>query len=453
MQSNSDIIKKAKKYVKRYKICCIVLSIGISSLYCMIALYGNVIAIISALIVSLLLFFIGGRIVFNKCIISVLSKKLDADTYLNTVYLGKFDTPTALWQLYGEYFCGHYQNVITICKMKLDDPKISKRYRYCYLTYLANVYFDIGDDEKLSKICEQYEIALMKAKPSEQANCRTRFARMTFYDLYLKHNVDACMAWMNNPTSIVLNQYHRMFCKARLAIMQGDLEEARGYYETLAKEIPQLNYGKIATKKLADMDNQSPEDFSKTFQISDESVEITLYPTNHRKLRKILVICLVAFFVIYFTLGLLRVSESENKHEREIEAYQECIRVLVEQDYDDVMILDTFELKNGEEVVDTMFICKTDTDIIVGCVYVYDGQTEQYYEKMIDFPIESFSEERSPLWYCSFPSVTSHNQIESYFYSVESEVPSEYCHLSTFELNGQTVYYVVTEIVPGLRLM
>jgi hypothetical protein len=66
--------------------------------------------------------------------------------------------------------------------------------------------------------------------------------------------------------------------------------------------------------------------------------------------------------------------------------------------------------------------------------------------------IESLSYERSPLWYWSFPSKTSHNQIESYFYTVEADVPSDYLHLSSFEIHGQKVYYVITEIIPGITI-
>ena len=113
-------------------------------------------------------------------------------------------------------------------------------------------------------------------------------------------------------------------------------------------------------------------------------------------------------------------------------------------------MLEAFNLKNGEENIDAMFICHTDEKIIVGCLYTYDGDSQQYYEKMTDISIASLSEDRSPLWYCSFPSKTSHNQIESYFYTVEADVPANYVHLSSFEINGQKVYYVITEIVPGI---
>lgn len=455
MQNNPDVLQKAKRYVRRYKIWCTVFAMCIVLGYCLVALQGNIFATLAALVVFLLMILIGSPIVFNKCILSILNKKLDADTYLATVYQGEFDTPAAVWQLYGEYFCGHYQNVISICKLKLNDPKTANRYKYHYLTYLANVYFDIGDDENLRKVCEQYEVSLAKEKTRKQANCRTRFPRMTFYDLYLKQNIDACIRWVNMPTPIILNQYHRKLCKARLALMQGNAEEANGYYEELAKEAAQLNYGKLAIKHLAEQNNQEIDDSLQTLTISDESADVTLYPANRRKFRKILGICLIAFGLICVTVGALRVLDSNKDSDSKPDAYHaylENVRVLVEEDYDNVVMLEAFNLKNGEENIDAMFICRTDEKIIVGCLYTYDGDSQQYYKKMTDISIASLSEDRSPLWHCSFPSTTSHNQIESYFYTVEADVPDNYLHLSTFEINGQKVYYVITEIVPGIAI-
>ena len=445
MQTNSHVMQKAKWYVKRYVICCTVFAFCVVLGFGAVAFSGNTIATVLALVVCLLLISIGSPILFNKCILSILNKKLDADTYLATVYQGNFDTPAAFWQLNGEYYCGHYQNTVSICKIKLADPKIAKRSTYLYLVLLANVYFDIEDDESLQKVCRQYEALLAKEKPSKQARLRARFSRMTFYGYYLTKNIDACMAWVNAPTTVKLNQYHRTLCKARLALMQESREEANRYYEALAKEVPGLNYGKIAAWKLAEQNNQPLDDSWQAFNISDEPQEVALYPANRRKVRRILTVCLIALGLLYVAAGILRVLDSQNR-------YEESIRILVEQDYDGVEVLDTFTLKNGKDVIDTMFICKTDKDIIVGCTYVYEGDPTQYYKKMIDISIASLSEERSPLWYCSFPSETTHNQIESYFYTVKADVPTGYVHLSTFEINGQKVYYVITEIVPGITV-
>ncbi len=449
MQNQSDVVKKAKQYVKRYKIWCTVCAL------CLVLGYSTVVVLLDSGIATVwgalaavwLMILIGSPILVNKCILSILSKNLDADTYLAAVYHGKFDTSAALWQLNGEYFCGHYQNVVSICKMKLNDPKIAKRFQYYYFVNLANVYFEIGDDENLRKVYEQYEAAFSKEKPSKQAKLRKRIPRMAFYGFYLKQDIEACLTWVNTPTPVVLNQYHRTLCKAKLALVRGNTEDANRYYEVLAKEVPQLNYGKLAATRLAAQGNQEYEDCSKLFELSDEPSEVTLYPANRRKIRRILGVCFIAILVGSLTVGLLKVFDSKKRYDREMEAYRESIRELVEQDYDDVEVLDTFVLKNGEDVIDTMFVCKTDKEIIVGCTYVYVDDPEQYYEKMTDISIASLSENRSPLWHRSFSSKTSFNQIESDFYTIESDLPANYLHLSTFEVNGQTVYYVVTEVI------
>lgn len=453
MQNDLDVIQKAKMYIKRYTICCTVLGLSIVLGFWLSAMFGNVATMLSSLIAGLLLIFIGSSIIFNKCVASVLNKKLDAETYLAMISCGNLDTPAAIWQLYGEYFCGNYQNVVSICKMKLDDPKMAERYRYHYLTYLANVYFDIGDDENLRKVCEQYESALINEKPRKQARFRTYFSRMTFYGFYLNQNIEACMDWINKPAPMLITQYNRTFCKARLALMQGNTAEADKYFEALAKEAPQLNYGKLATNRLSAENPQTLEDRPSTFVISDEPTEVTLHPTNRRKLRKPLAVLAIVLILMYAVVGILRDLDAKEKYEREIESYRESIRVLVEEDYDGVKILDTFTLKNGEDIIDTMFICQTEKEIIVGCTYVYsDDPTKQYYKTMAYISVESLSEDRSPLWYWSFPSKTSHNQIESYFYTVKADVPADYVYLSSFEINGQKVYYVITEIIPGITI-
>ena len=442
MQNNPDVIQKAKRYIKRYKIWCAIFAFCIALGCCLVGLQGNISATLVALLVSLLVIYVGRPIIFNKCILSILNKKLDADTYLATVYQGNFDTPAALLQLFGEYFCGHYQSVISICKMKLNDPKTATRYKYHYLICLANVYFDIGDDENLRSVCEQYEVGLAKENLRKQAKIRKRFPRMTFYDLYLKQDIEACVAWINKPTPIILVQYYHNLCKARLALMQGNEEEANEYYEVLAKEAAHLNYGKLAIKQLAEQKNQEVDDSLQTLTISDETADVILYHDNRRKLRKIISVCLSAFILIYSAIGII------NSHKNSYLAYLENVRVLVEEDYNNVVAIEAFNLKNGKEYIDAIFICKTDKDIIVGCLYTYDGDSQQYYQKMTDISIASLSKDRSPLCYCSFPSKTSNNQIESYFYTVEADVPSEYVHLSTFEISGQKVYYVITEIIP-----
>lgn len=445
---NPESISKAKRYVKRYRIRCTLFALGIILVYCAATLPGNGVVSLVALIFSILAIVVGGPIIFNISILALVNRELDPETYLAAVYLGRFDSSAAPRQLFGEYFCCHYPSVVAICEMKLKDPKIARRHRYHYLTYLANVYFDIGDDGKLREVITAFQTAFAKEKMRKQAKIRARFSRMTFYECYLKGDTKGCYAWVNAPVAATVTQYHRFFCKARLALLEGKGEEALRYYEILAKDAPQLNYGKLAAEQLALQGGSSPVGSFDTLAISEPLPKVTLYPAKRRNLRIAVGTCLIAFaLLIYAAVSLLEGVTSDRKQDT---AYRESIRLLVEEDHDGVAVLDTFTLKSGKEVIDTMFICRTDKDIIVGCTYVYRDDPTPYYKNMTDISIPSLSEDRSPLWYCSFPSETSHYQIESYFYTVEGDIPEEYLHLSAFEIDGQWVYYVITETVPDV---
>lgn len=395
------------------------------------------------LVVFLILYSFERRIVFDKFIMSVLTEKLDSDTYLEIVRQGKFDPPASSYQLYGEYFCGNYQNAVSICKRKLGEPKLHKRFTYQYLVYLANVYFDIGDLENLRVVCEQFETALKSEEPQNQEKYRKLFKRITFYESYLKQDIDACMSMINDSTPKIY-KYKNIFSKAKLALMKGNTDEARGYFETLSKEVPQLNYGKIAAEELKRMDSQDAYTSPILFEISDDITEVLLYNAKNYDKRKKLYNGIIITALILVIIGTVLIFIGEKMGN----SYLNEIRTLVEEDYDSVTVIEEFTLKDGDEVVDNMFICTTDADVIVGCTYVYRGEEELYYAMLSTAPISSFTQGSATYLPCNFYAITSYNLVYSAFCVDEADIPEDYLHLSSFKVKGQQVYYVVTNVIP-----
>lgn len=453
MEKELDVNEKAKRCLKRYKVRAIIWAICITLVLVpvigFVVLKRSVTAILLVGIAVLLSARFVKRFLWGKYFISILLDDLDADTYLAMICQGRLDRRGALLRLDGEYFCGNYQNVVSICRKKQADPKIAQRYRYYYLVYLANVYFDLGDDESLRQVCEQYELAVAAERPGKQKKLRTKFTRMEFFSAYLRGDAEACAVWMNKSTIVMRGQHRQTFYKARLAIMQGKTDVARVYYEELAGAVPQLCYGKLAARILERMKNpESAQDAHKLYEEEplDETLEVPLYPMKRRGLKLALCALLFSFGVGILVLSALRGDRADRAFEREMAAYREGIRVLVEEDHDGVEVLDSFTLKNGNEVVDTMFICKTDTVVMVGCLYTYEGVDERYYESLATVSAGFLTMESSTPLRCAFPSKTSTNIVIGYFYTKESDLPSEYYHLSTFTVDGQTVYFAVTEI-------
>ena len=170
MKNDYEIAKKAKRILRKYNICSILVIVVICAVWWLIGATSDswVVYFGTMLVLLFLIWAYITPLLFNKLFMSVINEKLDADTYLSMVYQGNVDSRLASMQLYGEYWCGNYQNVIGICKKKLADPKAANKFDFLYFAYLANAYFDLGDDEKLRDVCARFEASVMNKKPKLQ---------------------------------------------------------------------------------------------------------------------------------------------------------------------------------------------------------------------------------------------------------------------------------------------
>jgi hypothetical protein len=381
------------------------------------------------------------KMAFKKLVFSVVSEKLDPHTFLATVYLGKYDTPAALWQLSGEYYCGHYQNVVSICMQKLSDKNLPDRFRYFYLTYLANVYFDIGDEEKLQAIYNEYKSYLSKEKPRAQAKYRKQFPRMAIYGLYLQKDWDGCFTRLNIPTTAELMRYHRAFWTAKLCYMDGDTDTAREYLQYLADKSPQLNYGKLSAKVLERLDQQADAPFSHLIALSETPTEVTMCPIRERKKLRIVYVVVAVLCLLVAIASLLISQREQQQQEQQAQAYVESIRVMVEEDYDGVQILRVFNLKKGNQVIEKMFLCQTDTYLLLGYT---DGSDYGTLEKISLTELKlDFSKELTFVT-TQYP----HNLVTCRFFTSESDMPEKYYYCTDMEINGAGTVFTVTDISP-----
>ena len=454
MQNNTDVINKAKKRLKKYRMCAVIgLVIGVIC-YAFIGYLGSLFLdtypipyLLRAVlyILSLVVFAgLSGKIGFilrQKVINSVINEELDPYTYLAILELENLNYPSAVRQLVGEYYCGNYQNVVSICKAKLSDPKWAKRYKYLYLHSLADVYFDIGDDENLRKVCEQIEAELLKESPKKQEKYRKRFIRMRFYVSYLNRDVDACFKIMESSPAEKMRIYECVvtFRKARLALIQGNQEEANGYYEKLAKEAPNLNYGKLAAAKLASQKNEEPDGRCEVFEISDVPAQSVLFSSKKYKWSTALLVCMtcISFIVsMYYNYSYW----SNNQQMRAIEE-------LIEQECGEVEVHDVFYLMNGEEEVDFLFICSNDTKLFMGHIYRNIYQPGEYYCNVLNqFDLSDFFEQKLDCVSCDFYTVLYRYKVRSYFYADKEKIPDGCEIVSKFKVNRKEMYFVVEEI-------
>ena len=444
MKISPEKMQKVKKILKKCNFWRIVLVFGVILAYLATCYFSDsFIEILLSVVFICYVIHVCSLKIFNKFIGSVLTKEFDPDTYLALICQGKVDSPAAIRQIPGEYFCGNYQNVISICNTKLADPKIAKRYRYYYLLYLANTYFDIGDDETLRLTCDRYREVLSAEKPNKQAKIRKNYTRMDFFETYLNRDIDTCIKMISDPVPMEIDQHRRTFYRAKFAILQGKEDMAREYCEALVKAVPDLTYGKLADKALERMDAQ--EETCNVFDFSGlAEAEVNIGGITHRPFLKKLAIILIVFSGVIILGSGIFYGYNSYKYEK----YMENVYLLLEEDYDGVEVFELFILEDGKDDVDSMFICKTDTEIIVGCFYHRSDSAAMHYKKQAEVSIESISADNF-IKNCTFSAVTTDNQIHSCFYTNLADVPDNSYYLIDITVGDCVVYYAVTNIVPN----
>lgn len=438
--------EQAKAKLRKYRIFKLLVSLIALTVYIVVAFSGNGIAIILTLLFAMALIRFAPMVLFRKYITGTLIDQLDAPLYQEIVKEGKIYVPSALWQLQGEYFSGNYQNVISICNQQLEVEKLAKKYKYYYLVYLATTYFDLGDQEKLKDTCETFNQNLTNEKNKERI--LRRIPRMVFFNHYIRGNFDACSDYLYKPQAQKINQVYRTYCQARIALLKEDIDEAKKLFESVLQTAPKLNYAILAAHGIEAIEKGIP------YQDTFESIIVAtdfLIPEVSKKNKILKIIRLVAGIILIGCVvaysGVSAFMKMQDKaYENDLAAYREGIRILVEENYDSVEILDTFNLKKDGQIVDSMFLCKTDESILLGCLYSYRNDEKQYYDVKYEMPFSDLEKTHSPLMYLTFQCTTSEYYVYSYFYTSKDELPSEYHHLSAITVDGKTVYFAVTEI-------
>ena len=446
----------AKLNLRKYKISKIIISILGLLAYVLCAVWGDGKLIISALVLSVLFIRYAPWFFYRKYISNPLSNELNAPLYYEIVRQGKIYVTSAIWQLQAEYFVGNHNNAIRICNQKLNDPKISKKYKYHYLMFLANVYFDIGDNETLVDICQKFNSELTKESKRKTRTIKKQFPRIEFYQNFVNENYDACYSFICKPQTLPINQIKNIFFKARIALSKNEKEDAEKYFKEVIQKAPNLNYADLSKHGLESIEKDvSYKDTFDKIDISDEFIIPT--PPKSQRIGRIvrftagIIIVAIAVSYIGFSIFLkIHENQSAKQYEEQLaeyNKYNENVRILLEENHDGVEIVETFNLKYKEQIVETMFVSKTDTGIIIGSLFSYPDENKITYDIDYEMPYSDLNKTHSPLMYLGYYCTLPDYYIECYFYADEKDVPDNYYHLTTVQVNEKTLYIVIMPIL------
>ena len=425
-------MKNEKYYLKKHRLLiCALLIICISfTAVVYLNVESNTVMMLCCIIIALVGFF-ATRIIIRKVILSVLMDDLNAPLFRKIVKKGKF----AGLQLWSEYYCGNFGNVVELCRKKLANPKAAKKGRYMYLQRLASVYYVTGDDENLRAICQEVEACLATEKPSIKRKQAAYINLFQVYNAYLAGDWETCEKLEERQAKSNLDRMAGVNSQARIALAKGDFDRAKELFEE-ARQAPNLCYAMCAEEGLRAIEQGTPygEGFEPLATTEDFYV---MYPSKAVEfIRRVSVFCIIfALICLWVSAGveLYAKREAERQEELQIqreeerrrkrEEYEEKYRVLIENDYDGVKILDCFTLKCGDETADSMIICEADDGLLIVSTYVYKGEEEPQYESQVYLSKYLFPMGEEIPWDLDFDCVVSDYSIRVVFYNQEQGIP------------------------------
>lgn len=451
MMDTQDITSKAKSILRKHIIKLMIGEIlGLLAFFAVIYWSDSMVQKLISMLIFLLYLRLFASFLTFKDLFSHLNMKMDAPLYYALVKHGKFCHASAVYQIQAEYFIGNYTNVIALCNRKLGEKRLAKHFQYHYFYYLANTYFNLGEDEKLREICDLFYQKLATERKKDKIF--KRFADFSFFSIYLNRNFEACEQHLNKVQKIPLVLADVAFSKARVALLKGETEEAKNYFKKVIAEAPLLHYADLSKAALQAMENGMEYQEAMVPFAEKESPKPLTPPAVASGLpifQKIMTVILIVLIAVYVILMILTRIGDEN-YEDWNEYYRD-VEALVEADYGEAELLDAFDLEKDGFWVDSMFLCKTSDSILVGSIYYYtDDADTLYYEVQAQILISALMAEDFRQLTNTYGAVTEECSVTSGFYADEKDVPSENYYSVSFIVEGKTFWFAVTEIVDGI---
>lgn len=286
--------KNAKSIVRRYKIEKLII-VFLFYIICFAVLILTDLNIGIEILVFLVYFFLLNKI---NCWLSICNfheiiyNDLDSELFNDVINcLGKNRKISELWYVQSFYFIGDYRNMVSLCSesMKSDKRKV---FQFTYLFMLAEVYFELGEKEKLKYTCEKIDLlasdkTTFKQKffgilrfiflgINENKTLKVIFKNIKFFESYLEGDLQECITMLDKRKR--KTNYQNVNKDLSLAIIyyrSGDMTQSKMLFEEIIQKAPKMNFAKISQNYLEAIENSAGIDVSFSDMLQPKSDELS----------------------------------------------------------------------------------------------------------------------------------------------------------------------------------
>lgn len=251
---------EAKKIYNNYKRGNALLLLGFALAVVLFTLLGFYIAAVAVFGVYIIFMrrFTARR--YEKNILSILFVDLDGKKYKSVIACDKH--AKAQWEyLYACMYSGDYDEVISFCTAALDR-KVNEVIKCVMYLHLAKAYFETDDRENLRRVCVDYRSLVETSKNREQLLSGS-VNHIEMYERFLGGDYEGALTLNEDryepegEYTAKLNNSGVLFYSALLLFRSGDTEQAKGLFEQIVADYPNLAAADIAKRHLEYIDGKT----------------------------------------------------------------------------------------------------------------------------------------------------------------------------------------------------
>ena len=368
----------------------------------------------------------------------LLERDLDAVTYDQVLCFFKNGDPlggAAYWT--GRYGETHLRQKSVY--LAVEDP----RPRILAASGLANLYFELGEEERLREICLQFPT--LDPKNVAAGTVKIYQPIFDFYGRYLAGEYAVCREIMLRRKESAgarqrLMQVRCDFALALIAYREGKLSEAREGFSEVLRQAPRLHYATLVPAYLQAVDSGAPfASMAPELPEPDSEMleEMRTVPKKERKNR----LLLLGWLIVPLLILVILVAASQASKLELQRFYEDSV---VSAGYESPEILAEFSLadRDGTEL-EWLVLCNTsDAGLVLGTSVYYEFSPEITYF----IPV---CENVVPGVEFSGIGDFSGRRITVRLYEKKSEMPSDFYCYRKFKLDGKTYYLCIADVAPA----
>ena len=335
--------------------------------------------------------------------------------------------------LTAHFYNGDYQETIDICACMLKNKK--ERNPWAYYYFIAGVYFQLGDIDGLKAACERFE-AYRLANPKIDLFCPL----MKLYKLYANEGYEELKKLYDSEEKSQYNKATYMLCEYIHAVnfyTLGEKEKAKEIFESISKNAPLLNVGKLSLQQLECIEQGKEYEINKVKILPDESYKLQKSARKANTYHNIRVCCYVLIIIMLVIVIMLEVKiERKNK---EAQAFENELYGVIDEDYNNFDILAGFNVEKNDKTIEYMVVFENESNQLVVGYYVWLAE-EQKNEFIADCENVIVGKEYNS------DSPCSDYTISYKIFDSKGDLPSNYYEMKEFKLDDKKLYICVTSI-------